>query len=242
MKVKNHPRVVWITGASSGIGKALAEVFAGAGDIVIATSRRLAALRSVQKQLRHAGIHCEVKLCDVKKEGDILRTARSILKRYRRIDILINNAGVTSFHEFLRTPTNEFDDILSTNLRSLFLTSKAVLPAMLRKNRGTIINILSYAAKTTYTKSAAYSTAKSGAEALMNVLRAEMRVRGIKIMNVYPGAVMTPMWTRKLRKRYSKAMMSPHDVATLVYQLSVQPDSVHVEEVIVRPPSGDLQV
>ena len=53
---------------------------------------------------------------------------------------------------------------------------------------------------------------------------------------------MTPMWTRKLRKRYSKAMMSPLDVATLVYQLSVQPDSVHVEEVIVRPPSGDLQV
>ncbi|MCI0705936.1 MAG: SDR family oxidoreductase [Ignavibacteriae bacterium] len=240
--MKDRPRIVWITGASSGIGRALAEVFAENGDVVVATSRKLSALKVLQTQLLKKGSRCEILRCDVRKEEDVKQVAKTILKNYKTIDILLNNAGITSFNDFHTTSTREFDDILATNLRSLFLTSKAVLPKMLDNEKGTILNILSYAAKATYTKSAAYSTAKAGAEALMNVLREEVRDRGIKVVNVYPGAVLTAMWPKKLQKRYSRSMMSPLDVAKLVYGLSVQPDQLHVEELIVRPPSGDLRV
>ena len=242
MSEKQSPRVVWITGASSGIGKALAEVFLAKGDIVVASSRSLAKLKVQRRIFYHPAAPLEVFRCDVKRETDIKRVARLILKRHKKIDIVINNAGVTAFKELVQTSTSEFDDIVATNLRSLFLTSRAVLPAMLKRRSGTILNILSYAAKTTYTKSAAYSAAKSGAEALMNVLRAEVRHKGIKVINVYPGAVLTPIWSSGNRKRYAASMMPPLEIASLVYQLTRQPNSLHVEEIVVRPPQGDLQV
>lgn len=233
---RKHPsRIVWITGASSGIGKALAELFSLYGDTVIATSRSrksLASLRGVS----------DVLACDVRKERDILRTARTILKQYRAIDIVVNNAGITSFKEFLRTSAEEFDDILDTNLRGIFLTTQAVLPSMLKRRRGMIVNILSYAAKTTYTKSAAYSAAKAGAEAMMNVLRAEVRGKGITVTNVYPGAVATSMWPAKFQKTHRASMMTGNEVAHLVYLLTRQPGSVHVEELVVRPQKGDLHI
>jgi NADP-dependent 3-hydroxy acid dehydrogenase YdfG len=230
---------VWITGASSGFGRALALAFAHAGDIVIATSRSVRALKLLQRTLEARG---EVYACDVRDGRAVERLAKSVLRRHSRVDILVNNAGVTSFAEFANTSVREFDDILDTNLRGLFLTTRAVLPSMLRRRSGLILNILSYAAKTTYTRSAAYSAAKAGAEAMMNVLRAEVRGKGIGVMNIFPGAILTPMWPLHLRKRYSASMMSAEDVATLVVQLTQQPKTFHIEELIIRPPQGDLRV
>jgi NADP-dependent 3-hydroxy acid dehydrogenase YdfG len=154
----------------------------------------------------------------------------------------VNNAGVTCFKEFHTTRVEEFDRILDVNLRGLFVASRAVLPSMLKRRKGSVINILSYAAKTTYTKSAAYSAAKAGAEALMNVLRAETRSRGIKVLHVYPGAVETPMWSPSMRQRYRSRMMQASDLARLIYVLTTQADSMHIEEVVVRPQVGDLTV
>ena len=240
--MKRHSRIVWISGASSGIGKSLLESFANGGDVVIGTSRRLDTLTTLVRKLNRYGKHCEAMRCDVTKETDVQRVARSILQRHKKVDILVNNAGITTLKDFLRTSTSEFDDILATNVRGLFLTSKALLPAMLKRKRGTILNVLSYAAKTTYTKSAAYTAAKSGAEAMMNVLRAEVREKGIKVVNVYPGAVLTPMWSAGMRKRHARSMMSARDIAALLYRLTLEPDSLHVEELVVRPPAGDLHV
>jgi NADP-dependent 3-hydroxy acid dehydrogenase YdfG len=232
-------RIVWITGASSGFGRALALAFAHAGDIVIATGRSLHALKLLQRK-REGRV--EVHACDVRDERAVERLAKSVLRRHSRIDILVNNAGITSFAEFTDTSVREFDDILETNLRGLFLTTRSVLPSMLRRRSGLILNILSYAAKTTYTKSVAYSAAKAGAEAMMNVLRAEVRDKGIRVMNIFPGAMLTPMWPPHLRKRYSTSMMSADDVAALVVHLTQQPKTLHIEELIVRPPQGDLRV
>ncbi len=242
MSTDRTPRIVWITGASSGIGKALADTFARAGDYVVATSRSRAKLQTFEKRLKAPGRGGEVFQCDVRRESDVSRLVRSILRRHKRIDVLINNAGVTTFQDFVRTSVRVLDDILDTNLRGLFLTTRAVLPVMIKRKAGIIVNILSYAAKTTYTKSAAYSAAKAGAEALMNVLRAEVRGHGIKVINIYPGAVHTTMWPGKYRNRYGKEMMASTELASLVYQMTVQPKAVHIEELIVRPQRGDLQL
>jgi NADP-dependent 3-hydroxy acid dehydrogenase YdfG len=233
---------VWVTGASSGIGAALAEEFARQGDTVVISARSKAALRRIVQGLRREGYACHALPCDVQRPQEVEQVAQTILRRFRRIDILVNNAGVTSFKQFQTTRVEEFDHVLDVNLRSLFVASRAVLPSMLKRRKGSVINILSYAAKTTYTKSAAYSAAKAGAEALMNVLRAETRSRGIKVLNVYPGAVETSMWSPSMRRRYRSRMMQASDLARLIYVLTTQPDSMHVEELVVRPQAGDLIV
>ncbi len=238
----SRQRIVWITGASSGIGKALAMTFSENGDHVVLTARRKSELDSIARQLRSGSGGVDVFPCDVRKGNKVLGVATSILSKHGRLDILVNSAGVTSFKDFKSTTISEFDQVIETNLRGAFVATKAVLPAMLAQKKGMIINIISFAAKTTYRNSAAYSASKAGLEAMMNVLRAETRERGIKVVNVYPGAVMTPMWLKRHRKQYGNVMVSPDDVARLVCEVSLQPPSVMVEELVIRPQIGDLQV
>lgn len=236
------PRVVWITGASSGIGRALTEEFASHGDTVAATARTLSNLATLESQVGSSSGACRVFQCDITDDEQVQATAGAILSKFGGIDILINNAGVTYFKDFLNTTTKQFDEVIDTNLRGLFLSTKAVLPEMLEKGRGSIINVLSYTAKATYTGSSAYAASKAGAEAMMNALRAETRDKGIKIINVYPGAVFTPIWHPKHREKYGHQMMKPAEIAKVLYEISCQPPSMMMEEVVIRPQVGDLRV
>lgn len=235
-------RVIWITGASSGIGHALAEVFVRHGDTVIASARNLAKLEELKAGLVSAPGVCQVRRCDVGDERQVQDVGESIIKEFGSIDLLINNAGVTYFKYFTATTTQEFDEVISTNLRGLFLTTKTVLPSMLQREAGVIINILSYAGKVTYTGSSAYAAAKAGAQAMMDVLRAETRGKGIKIVNVSPGAVLTQIWHPMVRERYGHLMMNPAEVAKVLFELSMHPASIMIEDIIIRPQAGDLKV
>ena len=235
-------RVVWITGASSGIGRALAERFVSQGDTVVATARSLANLTILQEQLSSSLGSCAVYQCDVTHEDQVRTTEEAIRSKFGSPDVLINNAGVTYFKDFVNTTIAEFDEVVGTNLRGLFLTTKAVLPQMLERKKGSIINVLSYAAKTTYTGSSVYAASKAGAEAMMNVLRAETREKGINIVNVFPGAVFTSIWHPRHREKYGHQMMQPSDVAQVVYKLSCEPPGVMIEDVVIRPQVGDLRV
>jgi len=235
-------RIVWISGASTGIGRALAEEFALHGDRVLATARSLTRLEELRQRILAGGWSCEVEACDVQDAASVRRTGDELLRRCGRIDVLINNAGVTYFKDFESTTLEEFDHVMNTNLRGVFLTTKSVLPSMVRERRGMVINILSFAAKAVYRKSSAYAASKAGAEALMNGLRAEVRDRGVRVVNVFPGAVRTSIWHPKHQERYGDRMLAPRDVARLVYDVSAQPESVLVEELVIRPQGGDLQV
>ncbi len=236
------PRIVWITGAGTGIGRALALEHARRGDTVLATGRTRERLDELRSSMPSKGSACEISVCDVRDEGAVHRVVEGFLSRHGRIDILVNNAGVTYFRDFLDTSTEQFDHVVSTNLRGLFLTTHSVLPAMIRSGRGMIVNILSFAAKAVYTGSSVYAASKAGAEAMMNVLRAEVREKGIHIVNIYPGAVRTPIWHPKHQERYGQRMLAPEDVARTICEMTMQPESVMVEELILRPPMGDLQV
>jgi short-subunit dehydrogenase len=236
------PRVTWITGASTGIGRALAEVFTSRGDTVIASARTESKLNELCRQISAARGTCEIIKCDVQSEASVFEAVKKILVLHGHIDVLINNAGVTYFKDFIDTSIEEFDLVINTNLRGTFLTTKAVLPAMLQNQNGLVLNILSYVVKGVYAKSAAYSSSKAGVEAMMNVLRSEVRRQGINIVNVYPGAVSTPIWRQNQLEKFGNQMLTPEQVAEMLYQVSIQPPSLMVEEIVLRPQGGDLQV
>lgn len=105
-----------------------------------------------------------------------------------------------------------------------------------------IVNIQSFAAKITYTASSIYAASKSGGVAMMNSLREEVRSRGIKVLNVYPGATDTRMWKPADRRRFADVMMTPQDVARKVVEATHLPESMMVEELVLRPQIGDLTV
>ncbi len=232
--------VIWVTGASRGIGAAVAEAFAQQGACVVLSGRNRPALRRVAGRIEHQGGEAFVLACDVTSERSVERALKIISARFRNVDVLVNNAGVTSFVSFEKTSTAEFDRIVATNLRGTFLCTKSVLPLMLRRKNGSIINIISVSAITTFSNSSAYGATKAGVLAMSRGLRAEVRDRGIRVINVLPGAVETEMWPEKFRKKHKAKMMKVGDVAKVILSIFNQPNGVLTEEIIIRPRGGDL--
>ncbi len=233
-------KVVWITGASTGIGKEIANAISKAGHIVVITARRKSRLAAIASEIKFAGREATAFICNVASERSVQSTAKRIREKYGKIDALINNAGVTVFKSFLDTKVFEFDNIISTNLRGTFLCIKAVLPQMIKLRKGHIINILSVSAKAVFVNSSAYAASKAGTLALSNCLRKEVRKYNIKVSNILPGAVETPMWDRKSIQKYHNRMISPLDIAQIVLDVFNQPKKVSIEDIVIRPIKGDL--
>jgi len=233
-------RTVWITGASSGIGRALSIQYAANAFEVVLSGREKRSLNELRRIIRSSGGSAHVIVCDVRKRKSVESAARAIDGTIGTPDILVNNAGVTVFKEFVQTSVEEFDDIINTNLRGSFLTTKLILPLMIERRKGTILNVVSFAAKTTYTESSAYAASKAGMAAMMEGLRAEVRSKGIKIVNVFPGAVLTPIWHSKVRARHGRTMLTAEETANMIVSISCQPSSMMVEEIVIRPQGGDI--
>lgn len=235
-----HKKTIWITGASSGIGKELAIEFSNAGYFVVLSGRRKAPLVKIVSEIKKSGGEAEAFVCDVMSEKSILAASKSIIKKYGKIDILVNNAGVTVFKSIMDTTTKDFDSVLDTNLRGAFLCIKSVLPQMINNKNGQIINILSVAANTAFENSTAYAASKAGLLALSNSLREEIRDLNIKVSNILPGAVETPMWDSKSRQKFKHRMMSTTDIAKIVVTIAEQPLKVLIEDITIRPIKGDI--
>lgn len=236
-----QPRsLVWITGASSGIGQALAREFVAHESVVILSSRNASSLSGLGKEISSQGGTAHVVVCDVRSEDSVNAAVKKVRETIGVPDFLVNNAGVTVFKKFVDTSIAEFDDIISTNLRGPFLTTKAILGGMYERGSGVVLNIVSFAAKTTYTESSAYAASKAGLAAMMEGLRAEARDKGIKIVNVFPGAVLTPIWHPRVQAKHGTRMLTPDDAAKMIYAVSCQPPSVMVEELVIRPQAGDI--
>jgi len=200
-------KIIWVTGASTGIGKAIAEKFSSKGCTVVITARSKSRLDDIVKEIRLTGREAMAYVCDVSSERSVIHTAKKIQEKYGTIDVLINNAGATVFKSFLDTETKDYDNVIDTNLKGPFLCMKAVLPQMIRKKTGSIINILSVAANTTFENSSVYSASKAGMQAMASCIRKEVRKHNIKICNIYPGAVETDMWDIKARQQFRNRMM-----------------------------------
>lgn len=233
-------KVVWITGASTGIGKEIASAFSRAGYIVVVTGRRKSRLVNLAGEIKFAGREASAFVCNVASERSVASTTKRILEKYGRIDCLVNNAGVTIFKSILETKVYDYDYVMDINLRGSFLCMKSVLKRMIKMKRGHIINILSVAANTVYDNSAVYACSKAGLLALSNNVRYEVRKHNIKITNILPGATETAMWDSRTRQRYKNRMLSPEDIGAIALQVFEQPKKVMVEDIILRPVKGDI--
>lgn len=233
--------LVWITGASSGIGKAIAYRLAAEGKIVVLSARRLDVLQEIITGIRQAGGHAAALQCDVSKENDVDWAIKSIKKNFGEgPDILINNAGISPYQNIEDTTTAIFDEVIETNLVGNFLCAKAVLPEMLRKERGVIIQMLSIASTKAFAGGVAYGASKFGALGFTNALREEVRQKGIKVVAVMPGAVETEAWSFEERQNNRHRMMQPEDIAASISNILKDPHRMLSEEIVLRPIGGDL--
>ncbi|PID56406.1 MAG: hypothetical protein CR986_10265 [Ignavibacteriae bacterium] len=230
--------ITWITGASAGIGKALVKKFNKEDINVIATSRRLNKLQEISKEL-NGSAEFSVYSNDVAKFIEVKELVEKIAKDYN-IECLINNAGITSFKPFVENSIEEIEQIIDTNLKGAIYTIKSVLPRMIENNNGTIINILSVAAKTIFTNSSVYAASKAGLEIFSKVIREELRDKNIKVINVFPGATSTEIWPPAILNKHNSKMMNPTELAEMIYDVYKNSSKISPEEIVVRPITGDL--
>lgn len=230
---------IWITGASSGIGKASAKEFARIGSKVFVSSRRKSELERLNLELKEENLSAEIFPCNIASSANVDQTVKKILAN-NNINCLINNAGITSFKLAEENSINEIDDIIHTNLLGPIYSIKAVLPLMIKQGGGTIINILSVVTKKVFVQSSIYSASKHGLIGYTNSLREEVRKHKVRIINVIPGATQTPMWSASTREKFGDRMMTPEEIAQVIVWLYLQKGNLVTEEIVLRPILGDL--
>jgi 3-oxoacyl-[acyl-carrier protein] reductase len=234
-------KVVWITGATKGIGKEIAKKLIGSGAKLVLSG---SSPQSIKKILDEYNEYSNIFFMpfDLKNSNQIEIVAKKVQAAFGSIDILINNAGIGKFAPFTQLNEEDFDNTMSINLKAPFLLMKQVLPDMLEKKNGTIINILSVVANKPFKNSSIYAASKAALLAMDRSLREEVRSEGIKIIDVLPGATATDIWLPEQLEKYSNRMMKPEDVAEAVVkiiELAMNKRSM-VEEISLRPQWGDL--
>jgi len=230
---------IWITGASSGIGRAAAIEFAKVGTDVFISARRVMELERLERELKKENLNVNIYPCNVASAANVEQTVKKIVSEHS-INCLINNAGITSFKKAQENSIYEIADIVNTNLLGSIYTIRNILPHMIKQGKGTIINLLSIVTKKVFTQSSAYAASKMGLLGYTNVLREEVRKYNIKVINIIPGAINTPMWSMKTRKEKAESMMSIEDMASLIVWLYLQKGNMVTEEIVVKPITGDL--
>ena len=232
-------QVALITGATRGIGLAIARALAAESCNLILTARDAPALARVSRELASAKIKILTHPCDVRDPHSVDALFRSTRQTFKRLDILINNAGIA--HPNLpieKLPLPIWKDVLDTNLTGTFLITQAALAIM--KRGGTIVNNLSIASTRVFPGSAAYNASKHGALGLTNTLREELRPKRIRVISLLPGATNTDIWTTLWPQAPRRKMMSPTTVAEAVVHAILLPPDATVETLEILPTAGTL--
>lgn len=232
-------QVALITGATRGIGLAIARTLAAEGCNLILTARDESTLTRASRELKPAKIQILAHPCDVRDPHSVDALFRSVRTQFTRLEILINNAGIA--HPNLPVETLPFPvwkDVLETNLDGMFLVTQAALAMM--KNGATIVNNLSIAATRVFAGSAAYNASKHGALGFTNTLREELRPRGIRVIALLPGATDTDIWTNLWPQSPRRKMMSSSTVAKALVEAILLPANATVESLEILPTAGTL--
>ncbi len=232
--------VVLITGASQGIGAAVARTFAREirGVRLALVARNAKNLAAVAKACAKLGATAEVFTGDVADEPSVAAIAKAVQKRFGGVDVLINNAGKFAGAPFTEMSVADFDRLIAANLRSVFLVSRAFVPGMVKRGRGDVFNMSSIAGLTAYPGGAGYSAAKFGVSGLSKVMRAELREKGVRVCCVYPGATWSPSWEGS--GVAPERMMPAEDVAQAFFDIYRLSRKTVVEEIVLRPQRGDV--
>lgn len=234
--MSGEPGTALVTGATEGIGRAIAFALGRAGHRVGICARTGSKVQDVLAALAAEGIEAAGIAADVGGESEVRAAVAHVTGRLGPVETLVNNAGVGIFKPFEELTTEDWDRTMATNLRSLFLVTREVLPDMRRRRRGAIVNIASLAGRNGFVGGTAYTASKHAVLGFSKSLMAEVRKDDIRVIAICPGSVDTALMHEQtmLKPNLPKALQ-PEDVAGIVLAALALPPRAMVSELDIRP-------
>ncbi len=236
-------RIVFITGATSGIGKACAEKFAAAGDNIIINGRRSGRLTDLKKSIENDfNVKVFETVFDVRSKEEVFSAINNLPEEWKVIDILINNAGLALGRDYFdEADIEDWDTMLQTNVNGLLYVSRAVTPFMKKRNSGHIINLGSVAAKEMYEKGNVYCVSKAAVDAITKTMRIDLLQHRIKVTAIHPGAVETEFALVRYKGDKEKAFdtykgftpLTAMDIAETIYYTASLPPHVCINDLVI---------
>lgn len=236
------PRRALVTGASRGIGSAIAHALAQAGYDVALVARSLDTLKPVQETLSTYGVEAKAYAVDLAQMEGLQHRLAEVLADFGPLSVVVNNAGMGYTGSLATMPLGDWQRVMDLNVTSVFQCIQAVVPMLRQGGGGTIVNIASIAAQSAFPDWGAYTVSKAAIVALSRVLAAEERAHGIRVVTVSPGSVNTPIWdTDTVQANFDRtAMLTPDTVAqTVLHTILLSPEAV-IEDLTLMPAGGAL--
>jgi 3-hydroxy acid dehydrogenase / malonic semialdehyde reductase len=243
MGTKLNGSVVFITGASAGIGEACAFAFAAEGAKLLLAARRVERLEAMRTKLMEAGakdVHAFE--LDVRDNGAVVAAIANLHAEWQAIDVLVNNAGLSrGLDKLYQGKVEDWDEMVDTNIKGLLYVSRAVVPGMVERGRGHVINLGSTAAEITYPNGAVYCATKAAVRAINDGLREDVLGTPVRVTSVDPGMVETDFSLVRFRgdeKRATKVYqglipLKPEDVADTIVWAATRPAHVNIARVVM---------
>jgi 3-oxoacyl-[acyl-carrier protein] reductase len=225
-----------VTGATQGIGRATAVALGRAGYRVGVCARTLSRVEALVAELRAEGIEAAGAAGDVGDPVQVSSAVARIVETLGEIEVLVNNAGVLIARPFEELTLEDWDVTMATNLRSLYLVTREVLPGMRRRREGTIVNVASLAGRNGFVGGTAYTASKHAVLGFGRSLMLEVRKEGVRVVTICPGSVDTDMLSgQAMLKSDPQRILQPEDVAETVLQAVRLPGRALVSELDIRP-------
>ena len=236
-------RNIFITGASSGIGKASAYRFAENGDNLILCARRKEKLETIKTDIEERfGVNVDIVQLDVSKYEDVKREIKEMLSKIEGIDVLINNAGLAlGLEKFQDYSMEDIEGMIDTNIKGLLYITREIIPDMIKNNRGHIINIGSTAGIYPYARAAVYCASKGAVRYLSDGIRIDTVDKNVKVTTVQPGIVETNFSKVRFHGDEEKAgnvykgieALKPEDIADIIVYVANQPQHVQISDITI---------
>lgn len=237
-------KLIFITGATSGIGEACARKFAEMGSNLILNGRNTEKLEALKEELTGRGVEVLTLPFDVRNREEMRRAVDSLEGKWQQIDVLVNNAGlVLGMDKEHEGSLDEWDIVIDTNIKALLAMTRMIVPGMVERQRGHIINIGSIAGDAAYAGGSVYCATKAAVKALSDGLRIDLVDTPLRVTNVKPGMVETNFSVVRFRGDKDKAdavyngirPLTGEDIAEVVYYAASAPEHVQIAEVLVMP-------
>ncbi len=238
-------KIILITGATSGFGKATAEIFAHNGHDLIITGRRGNLLEELSARLKNEYKVEVLPLCfDVRIRADVEKAIFGLPEKWKKIDVLVNNAGLASgLSPIQEGDYDDWEKMIDTNVKGLLYMTRTVAPMMIANGKGHIVNVGSIAGKETYPNGNVYCATKYAVDSLTKGMRIDLLTHGIKVTQVAPGAADTEFSVVRFHGDKQRAdnvykgfqPLKPEDVASVIYYVTTLPDHVNINDLVIMP-------
>lgn len=231
---------VVITGGTKGLGKAIADILLSENNNIVFCARNKEDVKRREQEWRLAFPKAEVIgiQCDMSNKGEVIAFANEILSKWKKVDVLVNNAGMFIPGEIVKEEDGALEQMINVNLYSAYHLTRLIVPTMIQQGSGHIFNMCSVASLIAYPNGGSYSISKFALLGFTKVLREELKTAGVKVTAILPGAAWSASWEGVDLPR--ERLMEANDVAICVSSALKMSDSAVVEDIVLRPQLGDL--